>query len=131
MPRITNYGRSHDKLTIGDFRLSYAEDLSALNAADAFMNAGTTHTPPRNPKALRRIAGYGSSLLVDYEDTGAYFLDKVRNGVWRLEVYPDEVLVRDPFEQPQPDKVVSRLLYRSWPMALHLPDLGPEFFVTP
>ena len=51
--------------------------------------------------------------------------------MWRLELYPDEVLVRDPFEQPQPGKVVSRLLYRSWPMALHLPDLGAEFFVTP
>ena len=131
LPRMANYGRYPDNLTFGDFRVSYAEDLSELNAADAFMNAGTTHTPPRNPKALRRIAGFGSSPLVDYEGTAAYFLDKVRDGVWRLEVYPDEVLVRDPFEQPQPDEVVSRLLYRSWPMALHLPDLGPEFLVTP
>ena len=64
--------------------------------------------------------------MVDYEGSGAYFLDKVRDGVWRLEVYPDEVLVRDPFEQPQPDKIVSRLLYRSWPMTLHLPDLGGQ-----
>ena len=47
------------------------------------------------------------------------------------EVYPDEVLVRDPFEQPRPDKIVSRLLYRSWPMELRLPDLGTEFFAIP
>ena len=51
-----------------------------------------------------------SSGAVDYEGSGAYFLDKVRDGVWRLEVYPDEILVRDPFEQPRPDKIVSRLL---------------------
>jgi hypothetical protein len=131
LPRMRAYGDYPDNLTFGDFRVSYQEDLSELNADDAFMNAGTTRTPPRNPKALERIVGFGSSPLVDYEGAGAYFLDKVRSGVWRLEVYPDEILVRDPFEQPQPDKVVSRLLYRRWPMGLHLPDLGNEFFVTP
>jgi hypothetical protein len=73
----------------------------------------------------------GSSGVVGYEGTGAYFLDKVRDGVWRLEVYPDEIMVRDPFEQPRPDKTVSRLLYRSWPLAVHLPDLGRQFFATP
>jgi len=29
-----------------------------------------------------------------------YFLDKIRSGVWRLEVYPDAVPIRDPFEPP-------------------------------
>jgi hypothetical protein len=131
LPRMRAYGDYPDNLTFGDFRVSYQEDMSELNADDAFMNAGTTKTPPRNPKALERIVGFGSSPLVDYEGTGAYFLDKVRTGVWRLEVYPDEILVKDPFEQPQPDRVVSRLLYRTWSMGLHLPDLGNEFFVTP
>jgi len=131
LPRMRAYGGYPGNLTFGDFRVSYQEDLSELNAADAFMNAGATNTPPRDPKALERIVGFGSSPLVDYEGTGAYFLDKVRTGVWRLEVYPDEILVRDPFEQPQPDKVVSRLLYRRWPMELHLPDLGNKFFVIP
>jgi hypothetical protein len=131
LPRMRAYGDYPQNLAFGDFRVNYQEDMSELNADDAFMNAGTTRTPPRNPKALERIVGFGSSPLVDYEGTGAYFLDKVRTGVWRLEVYPDEILVKDPFEQPQPDKVVSRLLYRTWPMGLHLPDLGNEFFATP
>ena len=131
LPRMHSDGRYPDNLTFGDFRVSYPENLSELNAADAFMNAGETQTQPRNPRSLRRIVGFGSSPLVNYEGTGAYFLDKVRDGVWRLEVYPDEVLVRDPFEQPQPGKVVSRLLYRSWPMEIHLPDLGQGFFATP
>ena len=131
LPRMQAYGRYPDNLAFGDFRVSYEDDSSELNATDAFMNAGATRTVPRDATALERVVGFGSSPVVDYEGTGAYFLDKVRTGVWRLEVYPDEVLVRDPFEQPQPDKVVSRLLYRTWPMALHLPDLGGEFFVTP
>jgi hypothetical protein len=131
LPRMRSYGRYPDNLVFGDFRISYQDDLSELNADDAFMNAGATQDGPRHPATLKRIVGYGSSGVVDYEGTGAYFLDKVRDGIWRLEVYPDEILVRDPFEQPQPDKIVSRLLYRSWPMGLHLPDLGGEFYATP
>jgi hypothetical protein len=131
LPRMHSYGRYPDNLAFGDFRVSYQDDLSELNADDAFMNAGPTPDRPRNLRALSRIVGVGSSGVVDYEGSGAYFLDKVRTGLWRLELYPDEVLVRDPFEQPQPDKIVSRLLYRAWPMGLQLPDLGTQFFATP
>ncbi|MEA3182810.1 MAG: hypothetical protein QOI59_6333 [Gammaproteobacteria bacterium] len=131
LPRRQSYGAYPDDLRFGDFRVSYEDDSSELNATDAFMNAGPTTSSPREPGSLRRVVGMGSSGVVDYEGTGVYFLDKVRDGVWRLEVYPDQVMVRDPFEQPRPDKVVSRLLYRTWPMTVHLPDLGTRFFVAP
>ncbi|MEP6886370.1 MAG: hypothetical protein ABJC66_16600 [Gammaproteobacteria bacterium] len=131
LPMLKTYGRYPDNLAFGDFRVSYADDSSELNADDAYMNAGNTRTEPRHPQALQRIVGLGSSPLVGYEGTGAYFLDKLRDGVWRLEVYPDEILVGDPFEQPSPERVVSRLLYRHWPMTLHLTDLGGQFFATP
>jgi hypothetical protein len=131
LPAYQSYGRYPDNLRFGDFRVSYEENVSELNADDAFMNAGATNSMPRNFRALTRIVGFDSSGVVDYEGSGAYFLDKVKDGLWRLEVYPDEVLVRDPFEQPRPDKIVSRLLYRSWPMTIRLPDLGGKFYVTP
>jgi hypothetical protein len=131
LPRMQSYGTYPDNLRFGDFRVSYEDDSSELNAANVFMNAGPTRSAARDPKALRRVVGMGSSGVVSYEGSGAYFLDEVRDGVWRLEVYPDQVMVRDPFEQPRPDKVVSRLLYRAWPMSVHLPDLGTRFFVTP
>jgi hypothetical protein len=131
LPAYQSYGLYPDSLKFGDFRVSYEENLSELNADDAFMNAGATHSAPRNPSSLTRIVGFESSGVIDYEGAGAYFLDKVKDGVWRLEVYPDEVLVRDPFEQPRPDKIVSRLLYRSWPMSIRLPDLGEQFFAAP
>jgi hypothetical protein len=131
LPAYQSYGRYPDNVKFGDFRVSYEENMSELNADDAFMNAGATKSVPRNPRALKRIVGFDSSGAIDYEGTGAYFFDKVKDGLWRLEIYPDEVLVRDPFEQPRPDKIVSRLLYRSWPMTVHLPDLGDRFYVTP
>ena len=66
-----------------------------------------------------------------YEGEGIYFLDKVRPGLWRLEVYPDAVPVRDPFEPPSPDKIVTRAISRAWPMTVALPDLGGSFTVQP
>jgi hypothetical protein len=131
LPRMSSYPRYPDNLAFGDFHVSYEDDSSVLDADDAFMNAGPTSMSPRNPRALDRLVGFGGSGVVDYEGTGAYFLDKVRDGVWRLELYPDEVLVRDPFGQPRPDTIVSRLLYRSWPFRVSLPDLGPRYVATP
>ncbi len=131
LPRMTSYPHYPASTKFGDFRVSYEDDSSELNADDAFMNAGPTKSSPKNPRSLTRIVGFGSSGAITYEGTGAYFLDKVRDGEWRLEVYPDEVLVRDPFGQPRPDSVVSRLLRRSWPMGVHLPDLGAQYFATP
>jgi hypothetical protein len=130
-PRMRSYGHYPEDQRFGDFRLSYEDDMSELVAADAYMNAGATSTAARNLKTLQRVVGFGSSPIVSYEGSGAYFLDKVRDGVWRLELYPDQILVRDPFEQPRPDKIVSRLLNRSWPMDIHLPDLGEAFHAMP
>src|SRR5205085_11518368 len=67
------------------------------------------------------------SPVVRYDGEGVYFLDRLRAGVWRLEVYPDAVPVRDPFESPNASKVVTRAISRARPMTITLPDLGPAF----
>src|SRR5512143_3329998 len=129
LPRMRSYGAYPANTRFGDFHVSYAENLGELVAADAFLYAGSTSSTPPDPAALRRIAGYGSSPTVTYEGEGIYFLDKVRPGVWRLEVYPDAVPVRDPFEPPNPAKIVTRAISRAWPMTVRLPDLGNQFTV--
>ena len=129
LPRMKNYGTYPANTRFGDFRISHEEDLSELAARDAFLHAGSTATAPPAPESLRRVAGVGSSPVVRYEGTGIYFLDRVRPGVWRLEVYPDVVPVRDPFEPPSPEKIVTRAISRRWPMTVMLPDLGGEFRV--
>jgi len=131
LPRQRSYGPYPENTRFGDFHVSYDGDLGELVARDALLYAGSTRAAPPDPVALRRIAGYGSSPVVTYEGDGIYFLDKVRPGVWRLEVYPDAVPVRDPFEPPSPDKVVTRAISRVWPMTIRLPDLGGEFTVQP
>src|SRR5881398_1301004 len=131
LPRLRSYGPYPENSRFGDFHVSYEGDLGELVARDAFLYAGSTRATPPEPAALRRIAGYGSSPTVTYEGQGIYFLDKVRPGVWRLELYPDAVPVRDPFEPPSPDKLVTRAISRAWHMTLTLPDLGTSFTVQP
>jgi len=129
LPRFKSYGPYPGNTTFGDFHVSADSDLGELVARDAFLYAGSTGSVPPDPRALTRIAGYGSSPVVRYDGEGIYFLDKIRPGVWRLEVYPDAVPVRDPFEPPNPDKIVTRAIRRAWPMTVTLPDLGPAFTV--
>jgi hypothetical protein len=129
LPRMRSYGPYPENTRFGDFHVSYDANLGELVARDAFLYAGSTRSTPPDPAALRRIAGYGSSPVVAYAGEGIYFLDKVRPGVWRLEVYPDAVPVRDPFEAPNPDKIVTRAISRAWPMTVTLPDLGDAFTV--
>ena len=131
LPRLRAYGPYPQTTTFGDFHVSADSNLGELVARDAFMYAGSTNVTPPDPAALRRIVGYGSSPVVTYDGAGIYFLDKVRAGVWRLEVYPDAVPVRDPFEPPSPAKIVTRAISRAWPMTVRLPDLGPTFAVQP
>jgi hypothetical protein len=131
LPRLRSYGPYPENTRFGDFHLSYDDDLSELVARDAFLYAGSTRATPPDPAALRRIAGFGSSSTVAYEGEGVYFLDRVRPGLWRLEVYPDAVPVRDPFEPPSPDKIVTRAIGRAWPMTVALPDLGGAFTAQP
>ena len=131
LPRMRSYGGYPANTRFGDFRVSYDSNLAEMVTRETYLHAGTTTTPPPDAAALRRVAGVGSSPVVSYGGLGAWFLDKVRPGVWRLEVYPDAVPVRDPFEPQSPDKIVTRAISRPWPMTVSLPDLGQEFTVQP
>jgi hypothetical protein len=131
LPRLRDWGPYPRNTSFGDFRVADDENLSELVASDAFLYAGSTRSMPPDAPALRRIAGYGSSPVVAYGGEGMYFLDRVRPGVWRLEVYPDAVPVRDPFEPPNADKIVTRVIARAWPMTVRLPDLADSFTAQP
>lgn len=131
MPRLELHDAYPDNLSFGPFRLDPVEDVAVMAAADAYMNAGSTDTPAPAPASLTRVAGYGSSPVVRYDGEGIYFLDRVRDGVWRLEVYPDAVPVAEPFAAPNVERIATRAIYRSWPMTVDLPGLGPGFTVQP
>jgi hypothetical protein len=130
LPRDQDYGPYPENTRFGPFRISYEEDLSEYVSDAEFMYTGTTATQPPDPGRLEHIMGRGNSPLVRYEGNGIYFLDKVREGIWRLELYPDAVQTRDPFDRISPEKRVSRLVFREHSMMVRLPDLGASFMVS-
>ncbi|HVU18493.1 MAG TPA: hypothetical protein VHD32_16440 [Candidatus Didemnitutus sp.] len=131
IPRLSRYGDYPNNRSFGPFRVSYENDTSEMVTAETYLSAGDTSTAPVDASRLRRVAGVGSSPVVTYEGCGAYFLDRLAEGVWRLEVYPDAVIVQDPFAQRlNHTTVASRLVAHSWPMTIRLPDLGDGYAVT-
>lgn len=127
LPRGVSYGNYPESNRFGDFLVDYRQDLSVLDSGEKFYYSSTNDISPRNPAALTSVAGTGRSRIVDYEGTGAYFLDKVSDGIWRLELMPDQVLLSDPFAKASPYKEVNTILWHEWPMGISLPDLGDGF----
>jgi hypothetical protein len=125
--RLKSYGTYPADTIFGDFKVTAL--ASEMNSDDKFYYSGSTKSTPKNSAKLAKIAGVGSSQVVDYEGTGAYFLDKLENGVWRLEVMPDVVYVRDPFERPSTKKTVTAIQWKSHSLKLSLMDVGNEFTV--
>jgi len=129
LPRHRDYGRYPASNRFGPFRVSYEEDLSEMITEAEFLYSNTTRSEPPAPDQIERIVGCGSSPVVTYAGTGAYFLERLGRGMWRLEVYPDVVWVSDPHGANRLDREVARILWRQWPMEIRLKDLGLEFTV--
>lgn len=113
----------------GDFTLSHHRDLAFLNAADQYLHTGTVEAAPKDEEALEHVAGVGSSPIVSYPGTGAYFLDRLDDGIWRLEVLPDAIQVHDPFQRPDLYRNVVHVNWREHPMEIRLADVGDAFSI--
>jgi len=109
------------------FRVSYRQGLSEMNTDDELYYTASTGTRPRQEARLRHVAGVGSSPVAQYGGTGAYFLDRLSPGVWRLEVLPDAVPIRDPFEKTSLRKPVTQILWNEQPLRLALAELGSRY----
>lgn len=129
IPRNTDFGKLPQDTVFGDFTVSYRQDLSLYNSPEKFYYSNSTSEEPKSFSALQHIAGRGNSKLVDYEGNGAYFLDRdSREGLWRLEVMPDIVIISDPFEKPSLDKEIGKTIYKEREMKLNIPGLNENFY---
>ena len=115
---------------MNDVIISYEKDLSVLTTEQLFFYTNNTSARPKNTATLQSIAGYGSSPIVSYNGRGAYFLDKINDETWRLEVYPDAIWVRDPFSRATPHIENVMIRYNEYPITVQLPGLGGNFSVT-
>lgn len=119
----------NNKNAFGSFKIDYKNSLSEMNSGKEFYYSNTTSSNPISPKKLVHIAGVGASKLIKYHGTGAYFLDKISEGLWRLEVMPDAIRIKDPFEKASPEKTVTSIQWAQLPIEIYLPDLGVDFSI--
>ena len=129
IPRNTHFDAFPLDTVFDVFRVSHTNNLAEMVSDTKFIYSNNTQSKPSNLDKLKEIAGYGSSPIVKYEGKGVYFLDKLEDGVWRLEVMPDAIWVDNPFANPQLDKEVSAIVWNTYPMAISLSDLGKDFLM--
>ena len=130
LPLNKKYGFYPDNSAFDDFRVSYAQDLSEYNSFTMFYHSNNTLSTPKDATQLQSVAGVGQSPIVDYPGSGAYFIDKLEDGLWRLEVMPDVIRAADPFGKPSLERDVMRIYNGKWDMAVNLPNLGKSFTIT-
>lgn len=120
-----------NSFTVGENQVSvdYQQDVSIFNGPQQFYYSNSTNTVPQNTKNLTKIAGVGSSVVVEYQGSGAYFLDKISAENWRLEIYPDVLPIQDPYQPSSLKREVARLYSRSQNLSITLPDLGKRYFI--
>jgi hypothetical protein len=121
IPLYSNYGNYPDNTSFGPFHISYEDNLAEMVTDKKFIYTNTTNTKPSSPDKLELIAGWGNSPLIEYEGTGAYFLDKVGDGIWRLELMPDAIRVDNLFGRNSLDKTVAVIKSERRKMKINLP----------
>lgn len=129
LPPGVSFGDYPESNRFGPFRVDFEAGMSEMLGERHFMHTGPTESRPPAPESLEHIWGVGASPLVSYDGTGAYFLDRLAPGLWRLEIYPDAVWVNDPYGPSSRTREVSRLIWQPREMALRIPDLGTDFSV--
>jgi hypothetical protein len=130
IPRHASPAKYPNDTIFGSLHVSYLQNLSEWNTPEKFFYSNRTASLPMAAERLEEVAGCGSSPVVRYEGSGAYFLDRMEAGVWRLEVMPDAMLLSDPFEKPSLKKDALAVLWSTWSMTIRLPDLGNDFKIT-
>jgi hypothetical protein len=131
IPMYSKFEKYPENTSFGDFKIVYENDLSEYNSAEKFIYTNSTNSKLVNETELKQIAGFGNSNVVSYDGSGAYFLDKLSNGVWRLEVMPDAIWIANPFGKNSLKKTVAVIKWNQWNMSLNLKDLGKDFIVEP
>lgn len=133
LERGADTGRYPENMKFAGVELNPDKDRSIYFDGETLYHTSPAEDGPVTDRRLKRIAATGSSTAVKYDGTGIYFIDKIDEGVWRIETYPDVIQLADPFAPLDFDRRVRvfALNHRMHRMKLCIDDLGEEFTITP
>lgn len=109
------------------FRIDAARNLSQMATDSDYIYTSDPLSPPPAPERLRRIWGVGDSRVAAASGNGAYFLDKAAGGLWRLQLYPNVLTLRDPYCGERSLK--NAVIRETRSVRIDLDDLGKSFRV--
>lgn len=130
IPLYKDFGNYPGNTSFDAFTINYENDLAEMVSEKKFIYTNHTSTNPPAADKLQLIAGFGNSPIIKYEGLGAYFLDQIEKGVWRLEVMPDAIWVQDPFGRNSLKRELAVIQWNKWSMSIRLPDIGENFSLT-
>ncbi len=111
-----------------DFVLDYDNNFASVINSGKFIYTSDNTINIRSEE-IEEVIGYGNSNVVEYNGYGAYFLNKISKGVWRLEVMPDAIAIKDPHSNPQIDDPKTIIRYSRNRMKLKIDDVGSSFYI--
>src|SRR5688572_4448964 len=122
IPLYKDYGTYPDNAVFGPFRVNYEKDLAEMVTDKKFIYTNHTTTKIPSPATLELIAGWGKSTLIDYDGTGAYFLDRLGDAVWRLELMPDAIIHDNVFGQNNLETKRAATSFEQHNLKINLPE---------
>ena len=128
LPRNCGYAPHGTELVFPPFRVDAARDLSEFLQGDRYYYTSDPVARPSDVAALRHVWGCGTSAVAGSTGNGAYFLDRIADGVWRLQLYPSVFTVNDPYSG---SRSVKEVVVPEHPaVTVQLPDLGTGWTAT-
>ncbi|HUR30001.1 MAG TPA: cellulase family glycosylhydrolase [Saprospiraceae bacterium] len=122
IPLYKDYGTYPDNAVFGPFRVNYEKELAEMVTDKKFIYTNHTTTKIPSPGTLELIAGWGNSTMIEYEGTGAYFLDRLGDAVWRLELMPDAIIHDNVFGQNNLETKRAATSFERHTMKINLPE---------
>jgi hypothetical protein len=127
VPRGKPFASDAHRIAFPPFLVDADRNLSEMATDSEYFYSNDPVTPPPRPAALRRVYGCGRSSVAASDGSGAYFLDKAADGLWRLQLYPNVITVANPFSGVA--GVKTEIVPGDVALTLHLPDLGDRYAV--
>ena len=122
LPAGCPFVRSRCRMTFAPFLVDAERDLSQMLTEEDFLYSNDTDDAPTDTSKLLRVWGVGRSKVVATDGAGAYFLDKLSEGLWRFQLYPDVFKLADPYTFRTNGLVLAHA--RTLRVRIGLPDLG-------
>ena len=116
-----------NECSFNPFFVNEKKDLAKMDGFGVYAFAGSTIVPPKRPGEVRRVMGCGKSPFVSSSGSGAFFMDRLEEGMWKLTLLPDVERLANPYAAGK--SVKRRLLGRLVTMSFSVPDIVNGFSV--